>query len=48
MATRRNPIRQAESELAESLSAVKGIALQVVEFAVFMYCLATILRHALK
>jgi hypothetical protein len=41
-------IRRVEAQLTESLSALKGIALQLVEFAIFMYGLAKILVHALK
>lgn len=48
MAGRRNAIRRVEYEISESLSALKAIAFQIAEFAIFIYGLVTIVRHTLK
>ena len=44
----KNRIRQVECRLAEALSGIKSIALQLVEFVLFMYGLIMVFVHALK
>jgi len=46
--SRKNAIRRVECYLGESLSALKAIAFQVAEFAIFIYGLVAVLKHMLK
>jgi hypothetical protein len=45
MAKTTTPLQRAECELGEALSAVRGIVLQVAEFALFMYGLVSLVLH---
>lgn len=48
MAGKKNAIRRVEDQVYEGLSALKAIAFQITEFAIFIYGLVTIVRHTLK
>jgi hypothetical protein len=43
-----NPIRRVERNLSETLSALRGILLQLVEFALFVSGLIYIISHMMK
>jgi hypothetical protein len=45
---RTSSISRAERQLSRTLSAVKGMALQLVEFALFMYGLHSIVVRLVK
>jgi hypothetical protein len=44
----KNTIQRIEHQLADSLSSIKSIALQLVEFVLFMYGLIALFMHAIK